>query len=624
MLAGMTTGGDEQRVEASSASKGGGLWQHATCAGLGLLAAYVTLMLVGLGVGFHEPLFFGLGERGGQGIDFFCVPKAFMNLLDGRSALDTWSEPAYGPHATWFVLHPAVALWIGAYLAWLPAWWAYAAWVVISLAAMLGCGLALARHAGTPGRRLAVVAALLASPLTYLLLLYGNVHGVIVVAATLLLLGLHELQSGAQPAFGLAPRAKVAAGLCLSLLCKPVLVLVAPALLVTRATRGATLASLGVYGVLSALLLLVPAWNPEGVGIERLGWLALHPGWVRAELEVYRHRFVLIPEMLDNAMHWLHMVAQSDNAWNHVQIFSLPVMLRGVAPAAGGVLRAIVLLPVVLAPLLLRVPQARRAGASAWLVVLALASHFLGYAVAWEYQYVQLLAVAGALLALSTLRAPSPRWARVALGGLVLLYLPTPYIFLAKGGLGSGALVLLRIFRVGPALVVAAAALGAFLAQVAWRSAGVVAEGTADPAPLAAAPASVAERAGRWLAGAGRRPALAAALAVFLLTPPGLLLARRAFERATPEARAAELDRLIARSRQLLGAGDARASLAPLERARRQSPDSFAVQNNLCVAYGMLERKHEAVERCRRALELSPDDRLARSNLAWVESIRAE
>ena len=54
--------------------------------GVALLAAYVGLMIVGLGVGFHEPLFFGLGERGGQGIDFFCVPKAFSNLLAGRSA----------------------------------------------------------------------------------------------------------------------------------------------------------------------------------------------------------------------------------------------------------------------------------------------------------------------------------------------------------------------------------------------------------------------------------------------------------------------------------------------------------------------------------------------------------
>lgn len=583
--------------------------------GIGLLVAHVGLMIVGLSIGFHEPLFFGLGERGGQGIDFFCVPKAFLNLLDGRSAFDTWGEPAYGPYATWFVLHPAVAVTIGAYLSWLPPWWAYAVWVAITLAALLGSGLALATHAGSATRRLAVVAALIASPVTYLLLLYGNVHGVIVVAATLLLLGLHELSTGARPACAVSPAAKVMLGLCLSLLCKPVLVLVVPALLFTRATRRPALVSLGAYAALSALLLLVPAWNPESVGMERLAWLALHPGWVRDQLEVYRHRFVLLPEMLDNAMHWLHMVAQSDNAWDHVQVFSLPVMLRGWAPAAAGALRAIALLPVVLAPLILRVPDARRGAATAWLVVLALASHFLGYALAWEYQYVQLLAVAAALLALSTLRSPNPRWARLALCGLALLYLPTPYFWLAGSDLSSAGLAVLRVFRVGPALVVAAAALAGFFQHVRWR-------GALEAAP-GAAPAALPERARHGLSAVLRHRGLSLALAA-LLAPLGLLLARRAVDAPSAEERSAMSARWIERSRQLIDAGQARASLTPLERARRLEPDSFAVQNNLCVAYGMLERRHEAVERCRRAVELDPNDRLARNNLAWVESIRAE
>jgi hypothetical protein len=589
--------------------------------GVGVLVAYVGAMLVGLVVGFHEPLFFGLGERGGQGIDFFCVPKAFLNLLDGRSAFDTWGEPAYGPHATWFVLHPAVAVTIGAYLCWLPPWWAYAAWVAITLAALIGCGLALARHASSALRRLIVVAALLASPVTYLLLLYGNVHGVIVVAATLLLLGLHELASGARPACGVSPAAKVMLGLCLSLLCKPVLVLVVPALLLSRQTRTPALASVATYAALSALLLLVPAWNPETVGVERLGWLALHPGWVQDQLEVYRHRFVLIPEMLDSAMHWLHMVAQSDNAWDHVQIFSLSVMLRGLAPSAAGALRSIALLPVVLAPLLLRVPDARRSAATSWLVVLALASHFLGYAVAWEYQYAQLLAVTAALLVLSTLRSPSPRWARLALAALALLYLPTPYGWLANDGLSSADLAVLRAFRVGPALVVAAAALAGFFGHVQWRAALRASASPAEPAPPLPAPEPLPARQGRSRAG---RRGWRSLLLIPLLAPLALLLARRAFDAPSAEARSAEVERLIARSRSLLDAGQARASLTPLVRARRLAPDAFAVQNNLCVAYGMLDRKHEAVERCRRAVELDPSDRLARNNLAWVESIRAE
>ncbi|HTV23068.1 MAG TPA: hypothetical protein VMG12_30475, partial [Polyangiaceae bacterium] len=509
-----------------------------------------------------------------------------------------------------------------AYLSWLPPWWAYAAWAGVTLATLFGCGYALARHASSPERRLLVIASLIASPVSYLLLLYGNVHGVIVAAAALLLLGLHELASAARPALGVAPWAKVALGLCLSLLCKPVLVLVVPALLVTRATRRAALASLAAYAVLSALLLLVPAANPESVGLERLAWLALHPGWVRAQLDVYQHRFVLIPDMLDNAMHWFHMLVQSDNTWDHVQIFSLPVMLRGIAPDAGGVLRAFALAPVLLAPGLWRVPEPRRASATAWLVVLALASHFLGYAIAWEYQYTQLLVVTGALLALSTFEMPHRRWSRLALAGLAVLYLPTPYAWIARDGISPAELAVLRVFRVGPALVVAAAAIGAFVEHMLGRGAPA-----SEGASTEAMPRFTLQHAQAWLARARQRPVSAIAAGaggVFVLAPLAILLAARAVDTPSAEARTAEVERLIARSRVLLDAAQARESLTPLERARRLAPDSLAVQNNLCVAYGILERRNEAVERCRRAVELAPEDVLARNNLAWVESLRAE
>ena len=586
--------------------------------GVAALAVFVVVMILGLSIGFHEPLFFGLGERGGQGIDLFCVPKAFRNLLEGRSAFDTWGGAAYGPYATWFVLHPAVALWIGAYLSWLPPWGAYAAWVAVTLALLLGCGVALARHASTPRQKLLAIAALLASPITYLLLLYGNVHCIIVVAATLLLLGLHELATAAAPSV-VPPAAKVMVGLSLSLLCKPVLVLVAPALLITRATRAAALASLGLYALLSALLVIVPALNPEGVGLARIEWLALNPDWVRSQLEVYAHRFVLVPEMLDNAMHWFHMVAQSDNAWDHVQIFSLPVMLRSIAPEAAGPLRALALSPVLLSPLLFRVPEARRAGATAWLVVLALASHFLGYSIAWEYQYAQLLAVAAALLALSTFQEPSPRWSRVALAALALLYVPTPYFLLTPDGISGGDLVTMRVFRVVPALVVAVAAVGAFVRHVQWRSVPAVAPDRSEPAAV-----TFSERVRLGLACMRQRPLLASAFGVFVLVPPSVLVGHRALSEPSAEVRAAEVGHLIAASRQLLDTGKARASLTPLSRARRLAPDSFPVQNNLCVAYGILERRTEAIESCRRALEIVPEDGLARNNLAWVESIAAK
>jgi hypothetical protein len=575
---------------------------------LGALAllAWVASMVVGLVVAFQEPLFFGSGHRSGQGIDFFCVPKAFLNLLAGQSAFDTWGGERLGPHATWFVLHPAVALWLGAYFSWLPAWWAYGAWAAASLLGLGWCGLLLASHVSTPARKVLAFAALLASPITYALLFCGNVHGVIAVAVALVLAGLHELASGARPVAGISPRLKVSLGLLLSLLCKPVLILVAPALLITRATRSAALGSLGAYSVISLTFLLVPALNPEAVGLERLVWLLLHPGWVKVELDVYAQRFVLIPEMLDNAMHWLHMVAQSDNAFDHVQVFSLPVTVRAFFPVSTGVFRWLALLPVVASPLLLRLGEARRPIATAWLVVLALASHFLGYAVAWEYQYSQLLVVAAALLSLSTLRETSPRWLRVALAGLALLYVPTPYLLLKANGFSPGDLLWMRAFRVGPAVLTAVAALGAFVQIMRSATPPETPRQDVEVAPI---------RHGLPVLGAAR----ARAFAGLLLAPVAVLVATRWF--VDDAANASRLEHLINQSRTLLDTRQARASLVPLERARRLAPDTFAVQNNLCVAYGMLERKQEALESCRRAVAIQPESGRARNNLAWVETL---
>lgn len=437
--------------------------------GIALIGAYVVVMLIALSVGAYRPLFFGLGERGGQGIDFFCVPKAYLNLLHGQSAFDTWRGVAYGPYATWFVLHPAVALWIGGYLAWLSPWIAYGAWVAITLALLLACAQLLAHHAPTPWRKTLAFGAILASPVTYLLLHCGNIHGVVVFAVTLILVGLYELGTASSAAGRIDPRMKVASGLLLSLLTKPVLILVVPALLVARTTRRVVLGSLAAYALISLAFLLVPLLNPQSVGVERETWLAFHSAWVRQELNVYVNHFMLSRDMLDNAMHWLHMVAQSDYALDHVQVFSMPVLVQSAFGVPVSAFRFVALVPVVSSLLLLKLPEPRRPLAAAWLVVLVLASHFLGYAVAWEYQYTQLLVVVGALIALPSLTEKHPCWVKVALASLVLYYLPTPYAWLSTGGLSPVEIAIMRLCRVGPAVLTAVASLAAVIQLVRTR-----------------------------------------------------------------------------------------------------------------------------------------------------------
>jgi Flp pilus assembly protein TadD len=89
----------------------------------------------------------------------------------------------------------------------------------------------------------------------------------------------------------------------------------------------------------------------------------------------------------------------------------------------------------------------------------------------------------------------------------------------------------------------------------------------------------------------------------------------------TPQAEA-EYTQTIDESRQLLDKGDAQKSLAALERSAQLNPDGFAVHNNYCVAYGILQLRDQAVAECQRAVELDPNSQLAKNNLNWVSGIK--
>ena len=76
----------------------------------------VLAQLLSLKLGLLNAFFFDAVHADVQGIDYFSLPKAFLNLAAGRSAYATFDPPAYGPHYTWFILHPAVAVWLGSWL----------------------------------------------------------------------------------------------------------------------------------------------------------------------------------------------------------------------------------------------------------------------------------------------------------------------------------------------------------------------------------------------------------------------------------------------------------------------------------------------------------------------------
>lgn len=429
--------------------------------GWGLLALYAACLVLALILGAQEPLFYAARPHDAQGIDFFCVPKAYLNLWAGQSAFDTWSSPAFGPQATWFVLHPAVAVTLGGYFAWLPPWWSYAAFVALTMGLFAGVAALFARHARSPWHEVWVWGAAFASPLTLVLLNCGNIHGLVVMAVALTLVGILELDQvrtetpSVRPRYLLSPAVKVAAGLSLSLFTKPVLVLLVPSLLIVRRTRRATTVALFVYGVTSLLFLLLPTLNPEGVGARRVLELLMAPEWVREHLNIYKNGFQLTPEMRDNAMHWLHMIAQSGYGWDHLQVLSLPSLWQGLTRTQKG-FQWLALLPIFLSPALFIPDEREQVRKLAWLTILTLASHFLAYAIAWEYQYTQLLPVTAFLLVWQTEgQASLRRWLLIL---LLSYYLPSPYFLHSSEPVDLVGRTAIRAFRVVPALFLAGGA----------------------------------------------------------------------------------------------------------------------------------------------------------------------
>jgi hypothetical protein len=332
-----------------------------------------------------------VGDRHGQfGLDYFCLPRAWIGLRDGRGLYATGAV-AYGPYASSYLSHPLAAVLLGAPLAALAPWTGYWLFLVLSLAALVA-------SAWVAGGTLAPF-ALLASVPTYLLLWNGQLHFVLVVAVVLLLHGVaHE-----RPQL-------VAAALLLSLFTKPALLLCAPPLLAARAHRRAVIASLAIWVLIS---------------------------------------FAFVLAARDSTTHFVAMV----QAWNRLgsaapewrEYFSLPAIVRHYAGRVSPLWFQ--------APVALLLYLSVRFGGrrQTELCILALVCPFLVYAVVWEYHYAVLAATAPFLLAKLAAAAPTERalWG-FALACALSVLVPTPYAVF--GGDIETHYLLVRAFRVGPAL----------------------------------------------------------------------------------------------------------------------------------------------------------------------------
>ena len=426
--------------------------------------------LLSLRLGLLSPFFFDTAHADVQGIDYFSLPKAWLNLQAGHSLYGTFDPPPYGPHFTWYLAHPLLALVLGGPLSRLDPMDSYGVFTVLSLAVMAACAWLLARESDDALVRRGLWLLLLGAFPTYLMLWVGNVQPFTVLGLTLLFLGMLRVLRRGQ-----AAGAYVLAGLLISLFTKPVVLLMLPLLLLLRETRRQAFWALGIYLPVSLLCLVVPAVNPEGVGLSRVVWLVTHPAFVKATMDIYANGMALTPDMRDNSVHWLNLVAQSGFRFHHIDVDSLPAFLDGIfgtrTPDWIYWTPTLAVLSLSVGVARLR-EDARRREAALLLLLAASLNFFLAYPTAWEYQYTAVLPVGAVLLLLGprSLLGPLRAW---CLGLAAFAWLPSLYVLLGTGAPTARQVALVQLDRVVPVtllFLLLTWVVGKACLRDAWRS----------------------------------------------------------------------------------------------------------------------------------------------------------
>jgi tetratricopeptide (TPR) repeat protein len=376
----------------------------------GILFAIAGVVWIGVtivSVKWGWPEILGALPNGSIGVDFFHTPRGYNNLLMGNSIFATELSD-YGPYASPYLYHPAVALAVGPWTAPLAPWTAYAVFVGVSLGLLLLSARLLASVFQNPAIRGFTYFAIFCSLPVYMMLWVGQSHVLLVVAVALILSGLMRWEQ--EPQLEKRYSRWIQLGLAISLLSKPIVVLMLPVLFVTAETRRKLPVPLAVYTVVSLLLLVVERLNPGGYnGIHWLNILQVSSAPVSV-------RSVLNPTEFD--------------LLNDLEYCSLPVLVDRIAgfPVPSLLFRIplVAILVLSLSPLVLP-ERAQRLRAVIVTVLLCILSHYLCYYPVFVYHYTTLLPVLPVLLWLRQ-RESGPRLRGLLVASFVILlaiFLPT-------------------------------------------------------------------------------------------------------------------------------------------------------------------------------------------------------
>ncbi|HYO22045.1 MAG TPA: glycosyltransferase 87 family protein [Flavisolibacter sp.] len=333
-------------------------------------------------------------SHGKIGLDFYSVPRSFINLQHDKSIFHTGFAHWYGQYATLYFYHPAVSILAGSWLSLFSPDVAFAVFVAVIAALLLYAGFLWTKHFTSPTARSLVLLLTACSLPGYLLMWNAQMHIFTVLSVAIILSATIDLYNGKNSS------TKLIAGLLISLFTKPIMLLWIPALVIVKETRPATVRALVIYAVVSAIFFLVPFLNPEG----------------------------------DNYIHWKNIVSQSRRVEQHVEYFSFattfPLPLPGKLKNSLYLLTPLLLCASVLWLIKMRDAQ-KKLRALIVLLLALLVSYYFAYTMVWEYHYTTIMAAMPCLLYLyKTSEGKERRWLLYAFIAGLLLYLPTTYFLL--------------------------------------------------------------------------------------------------------------------------------------------------------------------------------------------------
>lgn len=415
------------------------------------LFIWVLVMFLSLKFGFFDVFFWGAQHATVQGIDYFALPKSFLNFMNHQSLYDSWHGPVYGPYATWYLAHPLFALAVMSWFSWLSPWSSYWAFDFFSLGIMLYCGFRFAQCAESSRDTSIYYACFLVSFQLYWMLYVGNMHAVLILAEVLIFVGIFQVLEH-RHALGLRA---LFWGLLISFFSKPLVILFIPPLLLVKETRMTLLWAVLTYSLVSLLFIVLPFLNPEAVPLGDIWGLISQMDYIKDSMNIYKNNFHLTPFMKDNAVHWLNLIAQSGHRFNHIDNFAFPVFIDALwNQRCASVWYYIPLYLSWMNGCFLFFVRDRSLRLQLLILVLLAITlcFFLSAQPVWEYQFTSIMPVMAMIYLLFQRKILSPYWAYPLMILVFFEYLPSAYFLMNADEIDASFLSFLRASRLLPIL----------------------------------------------------------------------------------------------------------------------------------------------------------------------------